>query len=172
MRSRTFVVRVQDRPGVLNRVTSMCRRRSYNIDWLTVGPTVERGVSQITFQAHLDDEGAQKLEASLHKLVEVLSVEDETRVPCVVRELALVKVAATPEIRAVIVQLCSELPAKVAAMTSSAVTLEVVGAREQVNELLQILRPFGVVEIVRTAIALPREDTRTDAASDAACEAA
>ena len=92
MSLRTYIMHVEDLPGVLNRVTSLFRRRGYNIESLTVGRTENAGVSRMTIVMEADDDAARRIEANLYKLVNVLKVEDTTRRPCVTRELALIKV--------------------------------------------------------------------------------
>src|SRR5436853_5117725 len=91
---RTFVVTVEDRPGVLNRVVSLVRRRGYNIESLAVGQSERRSVSRMTLCVRADEDTARRVRASLLKLVDVLRVDDVTALPAVVHELALVKVRA------------------------------------------------------------------------------
>src|SRR5208283_4782460 len=91
---RTFIAYVEDLPGVLNRVTSLFRRRSYNIESLTVGRTHTDGVSRMTLVMEADDDTAARIEANLYKLVNVLKVEDTAHAATVARELALLKVRA------------------------------------------------------------------------------
>src|SRR5271170_7733125 len=89
---RTFIAYVEDLPGVLNRMTSLLRRRNYNIVSLTVGRTERDGVSRMTIVIEADDDAARRIEANLYKLVNVLRIEDATRASTVMRELALIKV--------------------------------------------------------------------------------
>src|ERR1700688_1481167 len=90
--SRTFIVYVEDKPGVLNRVASLFRRRAYNIESLTVGHTERLGVSRMTIVSSIGDGGAHRVEANIYKLVNVLSAEDVTFTPNIARSLALIKV--------------------------------------------------------------------------------
>ena len=106
-RLRAFIAYVEDLPGVLNRVTSLFRRRSYNIGSLTVGRTHEAGVSRMTIVMEADDDGARRIEANLYKLVNVLRVEDTTLRATVARELALIKVRADAISRPSVMQLTS-----------------------------------------------------------------
>ena len=96
----TFVVYVENKPGVLNRVASLFRRRDFNIESLTVGHTENSGISRMTIVTDTDDAGAFRVEANLYKLVNVISVENITAAPSVCRELAMIKVAATRRDRA------------------------------------------------------------------------
>ena len=97
MTPHTFVVTVEDEPGVLNRVASLFRRRNYNIESLTVGRTEQPGISRMTIVVPTDEAERQRIAANLYKLVNVISVKDITRSPAVYRDLAMIKVAATPE---------------------------------------------------------------------------
>src|SRR5260370_13096042 len=106
----TLVAYVEDKPGVLNRVASLFRRRAFNIESLAVGHTDQPGVSRMTLVVDTDELGARRLEANLYKLVNVLRVEDVTGAPAVVRALALVKVAANGRTRHHIIQLCDRDP--------------------------------------------------------------
>src|SRR5262249_12874212 len=123
--SRTFIVDVEDRPGTLNRVVSLFRRRNYNIDSLTVGRTERPGISRITLVARADDDIALRIEANLYKLVNVLHVEDITDAPSVVRELAFIKVGAGPELRSEVLRLCGFFHARVVVLLSCSFTLAV-----------------------------------------------
>src|SRR5260370_38723191 len=104
--ARTFIADVEDRPGTLNRVVSLFRRRSYNIDSLSVGRTERPGISRITLVVRADEGIAQRIEANLYKLVSVLRVDDITDAPSVVRELAFIKINANHEARGEVLRLC------------------------------------------------------------------
>ena len=104
-RMNTFVVHVEDHPGVLTRVSGLFRRRGFNIESLTVGHTETPGVSRMTIAVDADEFGARRIEANLYKLIEVLRVDNVTRRPSIFRELAILKVKTTPETRAQIFQL-------------------------------------------------------------------
>src|SRR5271157_3773860 len=99
LRPHTFVVHVENKPGVLNRVASLFRRRAYNIESLTVGHTEKPGVSRMSITVETDEGGAARLEAHLYKLVNVLQVQNVTTMPAIFRELAMIKVAANHETR-------------------------------------------------------------------------
>ncbi len=114
---RTFLATLEDRPGVLNRVASLFRRRAFNIESLTVGRTERPGVSRMTLVVRTDEDAARRLEANLYKLVNVLAVEDVTHAPTVVRELALIKVRANGDVRAAVMQLCEVFRARVVDVT-------------------------------------------------------
>jgi acetolactate synthase-1/3 small subunit len=146
----SFVVYMDDQPGVLNRVASLLRRRAFNIESLTVGHTETSGVSRMTLVVDLDRDAARRLEAHLHKLVNVLRVEDVTDRPVVFRDLALIKVAAAPEARAGVMQLVQVFRARVVDLAADSLVIEATGTEDKIDGLLEVLRPFGVIEMVRT----------------------
>jgi acetolactate synthase I/III small subunit len=155
--TRAFIVYVEDLPGVLNRVTSLFRRRGFNIDSLAVGGTEQSGVSRMTIVTAADDDMARRIEANLYKLVNVLRVEDPSRRATVTRELALIKVRADTTSRADVMRLCEVFRARVIDVGPDALICEITGARDKIDGLVDVLAPFGVVEIVRTgAVAMVR----------------
>jgi acetolactate synthase I/III small subunit len=154
---RTFIVHVEDRPGVLNRVISLFRRRAYNIDSLTVARTERRAISRITLVLVVDEREARLLEANLYKLINVLYVEDVTHQGPLVRELALIKVKATEETRSQILQVCDVFRARAIDVTPSALVVELTGTPDKIDGLIEVLRPCGIIELVRTgAVAMAR----------------
>src|SRR6187401_1326880 len=167
----TYVLHVDDKPGVLNRVSSLVRRRDYNIESLTVGHTSEAGVSRITLVVDANPEAAHRIEANLYKLVHVLRVENLTDVPTVYRHLALIKVATTVETRTQVMQLADVFRARVVDVAPDSLIIEATGTDEKIEGLLEILRPFGLLEVARTGrLAMSRGKTtrtsRTSAVSD------
>lgn len=150
MKSHTFVVTVEDQPGVLNRVSSLFRRRNYNIESLTVGRTERPGVSRMTVVVMSDDANAQRIEANLYKLVNVISVSDITSAPAVYRDLAMIKVAATQACRPEIVHLVEVFRARIIDLAPDSLTVEITGGEDKIDGLLEVLRPYGVLEMART----------------------
>ena len=146
----TYVVHVADKPGVLNRVSSLVRRRNYNIESLTVGHTGTPGVSRMTVVVDADPDAAARIEANLYKLVHVLRVENVTALPTVYRYLALVKVAATVESRTQIMQLADVFRARVVDVAPDSLIIEITGADEKIDGLIELLRPFGLLEVAKT----------------------
>jgi len=160
MRARTFVVLVEDRPGVLDRVASLFRRRAYNIESLAVGHTERPGVSHITIVMNADDRVARLVEANLYKLVDVLNVEDVSNVPSVTRDLALIKVRAGHESRAEVMQVGEVFRARVVDVSPDALIFEITGTEDKINRLVEVLRPFGILGLARTGrVAMAREQT-------------
>ena len=166
-RLRTFIAYVEDLPGVLNRVTSLFRRRSYNIESLAVGRTHEPGVSRMTLVLEADDDGARRIEANLYKLVNVLRVEDTAQRATVARELALVKVRANAGSRPSVMQICEVFRARVIDVGPEALICEITGQAAKIDGFVDVLTPFGVVEMVRTgAVAMVRSAELSDRESD------
>ncbi len=150
--SRTFVAYVEDKPGVLNRVASLFRRRNFNIESLNVGKTHMPGVSRMTFVASADRDTALRVEANLYKLVNVLHVEDITDAPAVYRLLALIKVRVEPAQRPEVLQLVEVFRAKVVDVSASTLVVELAGTGEKVEGLVAVLRPYGIEELVQTGV--------------------
>jgi acetolactate synthase I/III small subunit len=160
---RTFIAYVEDLPGVLNRITSLFRRRNYNIDSLTVGRTERPGVSRMTIVLEADDDAARRIEANLYKLVNVLFVQDTSKAATMMRELALLKVRADADKRSEVMRLCDVFRARVIDVGPEALVAEITGAGDKIEGLLDVLRPFGVVEMVRTgAVAMLRSAEEAD----------
>ena len=165
MKPHTFVVTVEDQPGVLNRVSSLVRRRGYNIDSLTVGHTERPGVSRMTLVVQSDDAGAHRIEANLYKLVNVISVTDLTSTAAVYRDLAMIKVAATQAHRPEIVHLVEVFRARIVDLAPDSLTIEITGAEEKIDGLLEVLRPYGVLEVARTGRVAMARGARLPAAA-------
>jgi acetolactate synthase I/III small subunit len=147
---RTFLAYVEDRPGVLNRVASLFRRRGYNIESLTVGSTEKVGVSRITFVMKADADNASRIEANLYKMVDVLEVKDITNESSVMRDLAVIKVAVSPENRAELLKVCEVFHVKVVDMIRDSLIVEMAAHPEKIDSFVQVLIPFGIREMVRT----------------------
>jgi acetolactate synthase-1/3 small subunit len=168
-RLRTFIAYVEDLPGVLNRVTSLFRRRGYNIDSLAVGRTHEPGVSRMTLVIEADDDGARRVEANLYKLVNVLRVDDTTRRATVARELALVKVRADAASRPSVMQICEVFRARVIDVSPEAMICEITGQAAKIDGFVDVLQPYGVLEMVRTgAVAMMRSAEAPDREAEVA----
>lgn len=166
----TFAVHVEDQPGVLNRVASLFRRRGFNIHSLAVGRSELQGVARMTAVVQTDAAGAQHIQAHLYKLVNVVRVEDITMRPAIVRDLALIKVTADHQTRSCIVQLAHVFKARIVDVAPESLVLEVSGSEAKIDGLLDVLQPYGVLEMVRTGrIAIVRgsgTETRDHAAAD------
>ena len=157
MAKHTLIDYVEDVPGVLNRIASLFRRRNFNIDSLTVGRTEQPGVSRLTVVVDATEAGARIVEANLYQLVNVLRVDDLTHKPSLMRELGLVKVKVTPQTRSDVLQLTEVFRARVVDVDEATFVIEVTGTPEKIGKFEMVMRPFGIVEIVRTgSVAMAR----------------
>ena len=154
----TLSVIVEDEAGVLSRIASLFARRGFNIESLAVGPAEQEGVSRITMVVPGDDRIIEQLTKQLYKLVNVLKVQDITEIPCVERELMLLKVNATSINRSEIIELSQIFRARIVDVSEDSLTLEVVGDPGKMVAIVQVLQKFGLREIARTGkISLTRE---------------
>ncbi len=154
---RTFVVFVEDRPGVLNRAASLFRRRGFNIESLNVGQTHTPGVSHMTVVVEADEDTAKRIEANLYKLVNVLEVQEITHRPKIERELALIKVRAPAERRAEILQLAAVFEGRIVDMAPESLVIEMTGTRDRIAGLVSVLETYGIEELVQTgSVAMTR----------------
>ncbi len=152
-----LVALVEDKPGVLNRIASLFRRRSFNIQSLAVGGSEQPGLSRMTIVAIGDSAQIEQVRKQLEKLINVVKVSDITEEAVVNRELALIKVKATPTSRSEIMQIVDIFRANIVDVAPGSVTVEVTGDENKVNSLLGLLRDFGIKEVSRTGrIALTR----------------
>src|SRR5216684_1706331 len=159
-----FVVYVENKPGVLTRVASLFRRRAFNIDSLTVGRTEKPEVSRMTITVDTNPDQARRIEANLHNLVNVLLVENITDQPAIARDLAMIKVAATHEARSHVLELASVFRARVVDVAPESLTIEITGGEDKIDGLLEVLRPYGVMEMVRTGIVAMRRGSKSSGA--------
>lgn len=148
----TFIALVENKPGVLNRVASLFRRRNFNIESLAVGRTENPGVSRMTVVVDCPngEVDAHKLEANLYKLVNVIDVQDVTHQPSVTRDLALIKVRAGPERRGEVNELADIFRARIVDVAADSVIVEITGTEDKIEGMVELLRPIGIVEMVRT----------------------
>ena len=147
---QTLIATVENKPGVLNRVASLFRRRNINIDSLNVGRTENPEVSRMTFSVDSDQADARKVEANLYKLVNVIDVVDVTGQSAVLRELALIKVEAPSEKRSEILSLVNIFNADVIDVGTSTMIIQLTASESRVDSMLELLRPVGILEIMRT----------------------
>ena len=156
--TRTVTALVNDKPGVLNRITSMLRRRGYNIQSLAVGHSEVDNLSRLTVIVEGGDDIVEKVTKQLHKLIDVIKVNDISDDNIVSRELALMKVKSTPETRSEIVQLVSIYRDKIIDEISKSIIIEATGDDQKIKALQDLLSNFGISEVMRTGIiAMNRE---------------
>ena len=156
----TFVVYVENKPGVLTRVASLFRRRAFNIDSLTVGRTEKPEVSRMTIVVDADRDQALRVEANLYKLVNVLLVENVTGKPAICRDLAIIKVPASQQERSQILEIVHVFRARVVDFDTDSLSIEMTGSEEKIDRLIKVLRPYGVLEMVRTGVVAMRRGTK------------
>ena len=165
----TIVALVQDRPGVLNRVASLFRRRGFNITSLAVGQCEQPRLSRMTFVVEGDDATVEQVTKQLNKLIEIIRVSEISEDEIVARELALVKVHSTPATRSEIMQLVDIFRANIVDVGPSSLVIEVTGEEDKITALCDLLKPFGVREIMRTGrVAMVRGTTETPCSATSA----
>lgn len=141
---------MEDKPGVLNRVAGLFRRRNFNIESLAVGHSETPGISRMTFVARGTDRDMRQIQTQLDKLINVTHIEDVTYKPAVTRELALIKVKATSQTRAEVMQLVDIYRASIVDVDMESLIIQIVGKVDQVDSLIRLLEGFGIQEMVRT----------------------
>ena len=156
-RKHVLSILVENRPGVLARVAGLFSRRGFNIDTLAVGPTDDPEVSRITLTLDGAVHPIDQVTKQLHKLINVLKIRDMEPEATVARELALFKVSAAVESRAEIVQFAEIFRAKIVDVSRRALIIEVTGSHDKIEAFEAMLRPHGLLEMVRTGeVALSR----------------
>ncbi|RLT36076.1 MAG: acetolactate synthase small subunit [Chloroflexi bacterium] len=146
----TVVALVEDRPGVLNRVASLFRRRGFNIDSLAVGTTEEAGISRMTIVVDGAEGIVDQVERQLYKLIDVIRVADVTKAEAVSRELALVKVQCATARRHELMDVVGIFRAHVVDVSPEHVIVEIAAEQATMTAFIENLRPFGILELVRT----------------------
>jgi acetolactate synthase-1/3 small subunit len=141
---------MEDRPGVLTRVASFFRRRGFNIESLAVGHSETPGISRMTFVVDGDERMVDQAVKQLEKQIDVTRVEDVTDKPVVVRELALVRVRTDTQTRAEIMQIVDVYRAQIVDIALDSLIIQVVGAEERIDSLIDLLSHYGIREMVRT----------------------
>lgn len=153
----TLSVLVENHAGVLSRVSGLFARRGFNIDSLAVGTTTDPGVSCITIVADDKENAIEQIEKQLNKLIDVIKVKDFTPESIISRELMLIKVNATGQTRQEIKELADMYGAKIADITRNSMTIECCNTTERLENLIDILRPYGLKQVIRTgSIALEK----------------
>jgi len=165
----TLVVLVEDKPGALTRVASLFRRLNINIISLTVGHSERISVSRMTIVCEAPDGAGHRIRASLFKIENVIDVDDLGLLSCVTRELALIKVAATPETRSPIFQLAEVFRARVVDLAPESLMLEITGVASKIEGLIQVLNEGNnrILEIARTGRMVMRRGQHTSQVLDA-----
>ena len=165
----TFVAYVEDLPGVLTRVASLFRRLNININSLTVGRSERPGLSRLTLVCEASEEAGHRIRASLFKLENVVDVDDIAKAPSVTRELALIKVAATPKTRSHIFELTEVFRARIVDLAPESLMIEITGVESKIEGLIQVLNESDdrILEISRTGRMVMRRGQHTSRVLDA-----
>jgi acetolactate synthase-1/3 small subunit len=161
-RKHVLSVLVENKPGVLTRISGLFARRGFNIDTLAVGPTDDESVSRMTIVLDGAAHPIDQVTKQLHKLVNVIKIRDLEPEETIAREMALFKVSADGQTRAEIMQLADIFRARIIDVSGRTVTIEVTGTADKIEAFESMVRPFGLVEMVRTGeIAIARGKTQT-----------
>jgi len=153
----TLSVLVENKPGVLTRVTSLFARRGFNIDSLAVGPTEDPTLSRITIVVSAEDTPLEQITKQLHKLINVIKIQDLDPAESIDRELVLFKVNAASEKRHEIIEIANVFRAKVIDVGRNSLTIEATGSPDKIQAMEDLFRAYGIKELARTGkIALSR----------------
>jgi len=161
-RKHTLSILTENKPGVLSRIAGLFARRGFNIDTLTVGPTDDPQISRFTITIDGAEHSIDQVTKQLHKLINVIKIRDLEPDETVARELAVFKLAVDGAARAEVMQVCEIFRGKVVDVSRRSIILEVTGTTEKIEAFERMVRPFGLVEMMRTgeiAIARGRSET-------------
>ena len=150
--SRLLSVLVDNKPGVLQRVASMIRRRGFNIDSLSVGPTDDDSVSRMTITVHVGRQQAEQATKQLAKLIDVITIDDITGLRNVAHELVLIRMHAPPGERTELLNLVDIFRGRVVDVAASSVIIEVTGSAEKIDNFIELMRPYGIKELARSGV--------------------
>jgi len=157
--SRLLSVLVENKPGVLNRVASAVRRRGFNIDSLSVGPTDDGSVSRMTIAVHVGHQQAEQATKQLAKLIDVITIDDVTEQRVVAHEILLIRMHAPLSQRRHVLDIVDIYRGRVVDIASESMIIEVTGSTEKIDNFIDLMRPFGIKELGRSgAVALVRGD--------------
>ena len=159
MHKHTIAVIVENRPGVLSRVSGLFSRRGYNIHSLAVGTTEDENLSRMTIVVQGDDDTLEQITKQLYKLIDVVRVHELSNINAVDRELVLIKVAASESIRPEIQQIVDIFRSKIVDLGENALVIEATGDSDKIDALENMLKKYGIKEMVRTGkISLARSE--------------
>ena len=155
-------VLVENKPGVLSRVTGLVSRRGFNIESLSVGPTEDQTLSRLTIIMIADDVAYEQITKQLHKLISVHKITDLTQEQAIERELVLFKVHANPERRSEIIEIANVFRAKIVDVGKSSLTIEATGDHDKLDAILSLLHRFGIKEVARTGSVAMRRSKKCE----------
>ena len=148
----TISILVENHAGVLSRISGLFSRRGFNIDSLAVGETDDPKISRITIVADGDEHTVEQLEKQLNKLIDTLTVQALAPEELLSRELQLIKIDATPQQRSEILTICEIMGAKIADISATTLTLEISDTTQHLDRFQELIKPYGIKEIVRTGV--------------------
>jgi acetolactate synthase-1/3 small subunit len=155
---KTLSITVYNESGVLTRISTVFSSRGFNIESIAVGPTENLGISKIIIILPGDNQTIEQITKQLNKLIQVIEVKDITNRPCVERELMLLKVTSSPKTRSEILEIVQIFRSKVVDIADNSITIEVTGDPGKIITIQKLLRPYQIIEIVRTGkISVERE---------------
>ncbi len=158
MKEHVISVKVENRSGVLARVAGLFSARGYNIDSLAVSETEQPDVSVMTIVVKGDDRVIEQVKKQLNKLIDVIKVSDQIPAESVQRELVLVKILANPVKRPEIYQLAEIFRSEIVAISKRTITIEATGEPERIDNFIELIRPYGIKELIRTGrVSLSKE---------------
>lgn len=164
---QTFVLYVSDTPGVLNRVVSLFRRRAVNITSLTVGGTERPGVSRMTIAVDADERSARQVALHLRKLVPVIEVVNVTERDRIASDLVLLKVCANRDQRHRVIEIANVFETRIVDVSPETMIVEATGPQTKIDRLVEVLRPFGILEMARTGnVVMARDMPGAPASTD------
>jgi len=152
MKKHVLSVLVENHSGVLSRVSGLFSRRGYNIDSLSVGETEDPKISRMTIVADADEYTLEQIKKQLNKLVDVIKIIELREEHAIYRELALIKIAATKENRAEIIEIANIFRAHIVDVASESIVIEATGDQGKISALSNMLMPYGIKEVIRTGI--------------------
>lgn len=153
----TLSVLVEDKPGVLAKISGLFGRRGFNIDSLAVGPTEDETISRMTIVVESEDRSLEQVTKQLHKLISVIKIQDLDPENTIERELVLIKVNTEPDFRPEILEIVDIFRAKIVDVSPKSLVIEITGTTAKLEAIEELLRPYGIVELVRTGrIAISR----------------
>ena len=162
----TVVAIVEDKPGVLMRVSSLFRRRGFNIESLTVGPTEAPGLSRMTIVVDGESAPVEQVEKQLYKLIDVIKVSDLSHEDMIARELALIKVRCNNVNRHELIDIANVFRADIVDIATSSIILQVAGDEDKINGLVKMCEPYGIRELSRTGRMAMVRGTKTTTVHD------
>ncbi len=158
MKKHTISVLVENKFGVLARIAGLFSARGFNIDSLAVGETEDPTISRMTIVLNGDDKILEQVKKQLNKLIDVIKVQDFTRKECIAREIIMIKIAVSQKKRPELLKVIDSVGAKVIDVSAGTVTVEETGDEARVHALLELVRPYGIKEIVRSGtVAIAKE---------------